>query len=690
MTTENDELESRVVASGRSIEKNGVNPTGSDDPSGQYPKAEYWYQSSINQASRGAKKNDLKLNGGVEGQDDVSTSLPSDPVKNNTNESESGHVIEIDDTAGGERILIRHRTGAGVEMREDGTIVINTTANRITVVQGDDNVQIEGNANVQYNGNLNVEVTGDYNLDVAGNFNVFVGGDLKEGVDGSHRSTVRGAGSSTVLGARSETTKGSKVVTQLGGLTDVVKGNRKVSTEGDVICSASGMMKMTSETRYVTSSPDINMAAQSLSLFGASGTIGGENVIMYNYNMYTGHSIWSETLETQTVRATKTVNAVYMNAATFEGDLEGTARTATMSQSQLYADPDPGGGVGSAGSIVYSNPGDTDFDQTATAKPNSDILSTYLDEGAYGVPKVKIDIGDHLINALDKTVGTGNVTNKPLTTGEVRSKLRDNGTLNNTEFTASQIATGKLNPEYPTATPGSIGRIAEASPTRAQHNDIIGPRSALLTGAQATFTPNPRTNGQFIPPANYNPENAKVITAGLPIAKGVTIGRFLGGRGEKTNMNHLTQAQRRQVARNLTPQAEAIRLINVNEGLFKNNRLVVIEGLYKKGDAETLTPDSLNSLAVDGRVVVYQLLDLNGKEDIAKMFDLAVYWKDNIFYDQIILDYDKFDPTGKLSCHVIVVMPNFDPNFKSTYKTKVKTLFNGNVQSADSLVEIKT
>ena len=690
MTTENDELESRVVASGRSIEKNGVHPTGSDDPSGQYPKAEYWYQSSINQASRGAKKNDLKLNGGVEGQDDVSTSLPSDPVKNNTNESESGHVIEIDDTAGGERILIRHRTGAGVEMREDGTIVINTTANRITVVQGDDNVQIEGNANVQYNGNLNVEVTGDYNLDVAGNFNVFVGGDLKEGVDGSHRSTVRGAGSSTVLGARSETTKGSKVVTQLGGLTDVVKGNRKVSTEGDVICSASGMMKMTSETRYVTSSPDINMAAQSLSLFGASGTIGGENVIMYNYNMYTGHSIWSETLETQTVRATKTVNAVYMNAATFEGDLEGTARTATMSQSQLYADPDPGGGVGSAGSIVYSNPGDTDFDQTATAKPNSDILSTYLDEGAYGVPKVKIDIGDHLINALDKTVGTGNVTNKPLTTGEVRSKLRDNGTLNNTEFTASQIATGKLNPEYPTATPGSIGRIAEASPTRAQHNDIIGPRSALLTGAQATFTPNPRTNGQFIPPANYNPENAKVITAGLPIAKGVTIGRFLGGRGEKTNMNHLTQAQRRQVARNLTPQAEAIRLINVNEGLFKNNRLVVIEGLYKKGDAETLTPDSLNSLAVDGRVVVYQLLDLNGKEDIAKMFDLAVYWKDNIFYDQIILDYDKFDPTGKLSCHVIVVMPNFDPNFKSTYKTKVKTLFNGNVQSADSLVEIKT
>ena len=690
MTTENDELGSLIEKQGESVTKVGVNPTGSDDPSGQYPKHEYWYESSINKASRGSQRNELKLNGGVEGQDNVDTGLTSDPTKNNVNQSESGHIIEIDDTAGGERILIRHRTGAGVEMRADGTIVVNTTANKITVVQGDDNVQVEGNANIQYNGNLNVEVTGDYNLDVAGNFNLFVGGDVKEGVDGSHRSTVRGARGDVVIGNRSETTKGSKVVTQLKGLTDVVKGNRTVTTEGEVICSSSGQFKISSEERFITSSPDINMAAKSLSLFGDTGTIGGENIIMYNYNMYTGHSIWSETLETQTVRATKTVNAVYMNAATFEGDLEGTARTATMSQSQLYADPDPGGGVGSAGSIVYSNPGDTDFDTTATAKPNSAILTTYLEEGAYGVPKVKIDIGDNLINALDKTVGTGNVTNKPLTTGEVRSKLRDNGTLNNTEFTAAQVAAGKLNPEYPTATPKSIGRIAKAAPTKAAHNDIIGPKSTVLTGTQSTFTPNPRTNGQFIPAANYNPENAKVIVAGLPIAKGVTIGRFLGGKGEKSNMNHLTQAQRRQVARNLTPQAEAVRMINVNDGQFKNSRLIVVEGLYKKGPSETLVSGSLNSLAVDGRVVVYQLLDLNGKPDISRMFDLAVYWKDNIYYDEVILDYDKFDPTGSLSAHVILVMPNFDSSFKATYKTKVKTLFNGNIQSADSLVEIKS
>ena len=166
MTTENDELGENIKQFGEQAQKQGVLRRGSDDPSGEFPRHSYWYESSINKATRGAARNELKLNGGVEGQNNVDTGLNSDPTRNNVNESQSGHVIEIDDTAGGERILIKHRTGAGIEMRADGTIVINTIRNKITVVQGDDNVQVEGNANIQYNGNLNVEVTGDYNLNI--------------------------------------------------------------------------------------------------------------------------------------------------------------------------------------------------------------------------------------------------------------------------------------------------------------------------------------------------------------------------------------------------------------------------------------------------------------------------------------------------------------------------------------------
>lgn len=674
MTTENDELQSLIQAQGASVEKVGVTPSGSDDPSGQYPRPGYWYESSINKASRGAQRNELKLNGGVEGSDNTDQAATPNATANNVDESVSGHIIEIDDTAGGERILIRHRTGAGIEMRADGTIVVNTTANKITVVQGDDNVQVEGNANIQYNGNLNVEVTGDYNLDVAGNFNLYVAGNVKEGIDGSHRSTVRGPLSTTALGPRSETTKGAKVVTQLGGVTDVSKGNRRVATEGEVVCSASGQFKMTSEKQIITSSPDINMAAENLSMFGDTGTFGGENMILYAYNAHIGHTVWSETMNT---------NVVY-------GDLEGTAAkavSADTAESQSYADPDPGGGVGSSPGYTVDN---TAVDTKATAIPTLGILTSYLGQGAYGVPEVKVDIDNHLLNALDKTIGTGNVTNKPLTTGEVRSKLRDNGTLNNTEFTASQIAAGKLNPEYPTATPGELGRVEGRAPSRTPHQTILGPVSSGLVGAKSTFTPNPRKNGRFLPDSTYNPENAKVITAGLPLAKGVTIARFLGGRGEKTNLNHLTTAQKRQVARNFLIQAEAVKTVDSNEGSFKNNRLVVLEGLYKQGASEKLTPGSLNSLATNGQVVVYQLQGLDGKQDLSRMFDLAIYWKDNLFYDELILDYDKFDPQGALSCQIILVMPNFPSDYQVAFQRNIKTLFNGNVQSPNSLVEIKS
>lgn len=667
MTTENDELGANIKLLGEQAEKAGVLRRGSDDPTGEFPRADYWYESSINKATRGAKRNDLKLNGGVEGQDNIDTGLTSDPTRNNVNESQSGHIIEIDDTAGGERILIKHRTGAGIEMRSDGTIVINTTANKITVVQGDDNIQVEGNANIQYNGNLNVEVTGDYNLDVAGNYNLYVAGNIKEGVDGSHRSTVRGVINSTGMSSRSETTKGSKVVTQLGGVTDVVKGNRRVTTEGEVICSSSGQFKISSEERALMSSPDINIAATNLSVFGDTGTIGGQNIIQYAYNVHVEESVWART----------------MSAETFHGDLNGTADFSTQTQSQSYGDFH--GDVGSKGSIT-----NTSLDTTATALPTGAILKSYLDEGAFGVPEVKVDIDNKLLEALDKTVGTGNVSNKPLTTGEVRSKLRDNGTLNNTEFTASQIAAGKLNPEYPTASPSSIGRVEGPNPSKQSHEVFIGPAGKSSVMAKSTFTPNPSNNLKYMPSSLYNPENANVISAGLKLAKGVSLARFLGGKGEKTNLNHLTAAERRQVARNLSPQAEAVRRINVNGGKFKDKRLIVVEGLYKQGTAEKLEADSLNQLATNGQVVVYQLLGLDGRPDIPGMFDMAVYWKDNIQYDQLILDYDKFDPTGKLEAHVIVVQPNMPADFNTKYKKQIKTLFNGNVQSANSLVEIKS
>ena len=145
MSTENDELRDREATLGKAKEESkGIFRKGFHDPSGQYPRSDYFYGPNINQAARGVTRNDLYTGGG---NLDLDLDLDNPPQSlyplNQVDESRSGHVIEIDDTPSGERILIRHRTGAGVEMRTDGTILVTTRNNHITIVQGDNKLIVE-------------------------------------------------------------------------------------------------------------------------------------------------------------------------------------------------------------------------------------------------------------------------------------------------------------------------------------------------------------------------------------------------------------------------------------------------------------------------------------------------------------------------------------------------------------------
>ena len=65
MTTKNDNYNIRVEKIGEGTENTlGVPLDGMQDPTGEYPKREYNYGSSINKASRGSKTNNLYVGGG--------------------------------------------------------------------------------------------------------------------------------------------------------------------------------------------------------------------------------------------------------------------------------------------------------------------------------------------------------------------------------------------------------------------------------------------------------------------------------------------------------------------------------------------------------------------------------------------------------------------------------------------------
>lgn len=186
----------------------------------------------------------------------------------------------------------------------------------------------------------------------------------------------------------------------------------------------------------------------------------------------------------------------------------------------------------------------------------------------------------------------------------------------------------------------------------------------------------------------YNPESQGSITAATKLGPGITIARFLGAYGDRTPFNHVvTNTARKQIARHLYLQSEAIRIINGNTRNFNDVRLIVSEGLYKL--RETDANDDIMKKKSDGRLVYYQVIDQEGKINLEKTFDVAEYWKDYIKFGTLYLDYDNYNPDGSLTASIGLEFPTTPATFDISFAGDVKTYFNNELMSANELVEIE-
>ena len=426
-----------------------------DDASGVYPQREYLNVASTNLAARGLKRNELYLGGGDRNLSlDLYKQLNSQYPLNQVRETVSGHVTEIDDTPGAERMLFKHRTGSGVELRADGTVIVSATNNSIRITAGDEKVIIEGDGHISYNGNLTLDVTGDYDVKVGGNYNVRVAGDKTEEVVGSVKQRVYRDKESTVHQNRSEYILGVTTETRLGDHNTIVKGNVRNYTEGSVDILSSNTLTMTAEAEVILSAPNMNIGATDLTVIGANGTIGGDNIIYYAKNYYGTSATFTDGV----------------TAPTFTGDLIGTAQTADIANQAGYH---PSSGAHAGTGYGYSAT-DVATDTTATVEPTAAILTDYLTKSSKGARIVTIDTGDVMKNQLDKTVDYGGVSNRKLTTSEIRSKMRDPNTSSNEAFVGSQIAEGKLSASYINSIPPAIGRTVSSEPKPRRGSDRIG------------------------------------------------------------------------------------------------------------------------------------------------------------------------------------------------------------------------
>lgn len=703
---------------------------GWSDPSAEYPDPRYLWRSSLNKVATGDDTITLSMGGAdpniippdwleALGTPKVAEELSAfggpgalvipgigmdeRPAANSeygraqVQQTKSGHAMVMDDTPGNERILLKHNKGNGVELANDGSILLRSRNNFTISVDANGVMVFDGDLSISCK-NLRLDATGDMDITVGGDMNMNVAGDRKENVGGSYRTNITGNKGETVQGNESSTVIGSKTNTTLGGFTDVVKGAYRQTVGATYTASISGQAKISSESEVAMSAPNMNLAAADMSVFGATGTIGGEGIVMYNYNMYTGHSVHAgDTVKTQTVNASERVNASSvhanrMNATSFHGyfvgDLQGTAQTS-------------GGSASFSSSGTASNGGTVLDDNTASVQPTAAILNEYLNQSNRGIAKVSVDEGDYIKNKIVRYAKMGGIARKKLSTAEARAKLKDPNNAANKDFVTALIADGSISSNYLKATPPSIGRTYSPGKTAVAPSSHI--RAGLTTNSAKVIGGQRAHTGEYVPDPTYNPQSIDprkgpfAITAKTLVGNGIPISTFLHGKGSSTNLGHIaTFDERQKLARHLLLQAEVIQLSRRDNEKFADYRLIVAEGVYKPEPEEVLAEGSPKFLAQDGRAITYELYNKRGKTDKEITYEFAEYLAENLsVFDEIRLDFDNLDPNVRgefggeeLAAQITVIMPEVPSTFKVKPKFGAKTVFNGQVQSETDLVEI--
>lgn len=668
MSTPTDNQKSRKL-NGKDFPTNNLT---FGDKSGQYPKADYENASSVNKAARaGSSPNELDLSGSSSGVDlsDFVGGIESEYPLNQVIETEAGHVIEYNDSKTTPRILIKHADGHGIDLRPDGTVLVNAKGRGLVeVATGGHKLVVTGEGQVSYSGNLTLNVGGDFNLNVGGSYNVQAKDETKT-INGPSRQLYTGNKTVTVKGSGKETYTENYTSAVLGGFNQFIKGDYQIAVQGAATYASKGVTSSSSETQMTQSSPDINIAATNLSVFGDTGTIGGENIIMYNYNMHTGHSVWAgDTVTTASVYADET-----MTSKEFIGSLTGNADTAT--QSGISGGPGGVAGTKVTGSAQAQ-------DTKATALPTAAIIADYA-KGNYGTRKVIIDEGDHYKSIVDKAVETEHVTDKPLNLAQVRAKKRDAGHNSSSKFNNYAIAAKQLNPNHVDTVPPAIGETRD---------------SKKLTQVASNPLPDGDPSARVVPAVNkkatlsvdkqYNPNTIQNVTTATKLTSTLTLSEFAYGKGDPHGLDKsLSLEQKIQILRNLQPHAQIVSRIRKNKDDFKGYNLEIVEGLYIEHATEIITPGGILDLRKSGRAVVYQLVGLDGVTNKEKTYELASWIAKNAQFDKLILDYDTYDPFGDMNCQIVLITPEIPADYVVQFAMETETVYNGKKQDG-GLLEI--
>lgn len=235
----NDAQDPVIMGTIMGVNAEGAEPTtGFNDPYGVFPR-----EAGTDAGNRalGLDSERVRPVGVGEPEDAYAPQYPYNKVRL----TESGHIIEFDDTPGAERINIQHRTGAFIELRPDTSMRTRSKERFDAMTQWI--VTVSGDATVNVGGNMSTTVQGNMTSSVGGNSYVDTKGNLTSRVSGSHYGYVTG---STIL----QTT-----------------GNINVKTTGSLTVDSAGKIDFRSDGPFSITAPSMTIDLQEdLSIVGTN------------------------------------------------------------------------------------------------------------------------------------------------------------------------------------------------------------------------------------------------------------------------------------------------------------------------------------------------------------------------------------------------------------------------------------
>jgi hypothetical protein len=299
------------------------NPDPFADPNSVYPKCDYTNRADTNQLATNddtltatplGSKEKTRINeiatanssggtgGGVwaEPPSAYAAKYPYNHVK----ETESGHIVEFDDTPNAERIHVYHKSGTFVEIDKDGTVSYKVKGENFQIYTRNNRVYTQGNMDVTVDGAktllvkdaLNVEVLGktvvnlrnDADLNVAGNLNMTVGGNFDLQIGGNFTQSIGGDFTQEITGDVSITNSGNFDISSDRNLTFLIGTDMNIQTNnylnmdigGDLGIVVGGDLANSVSGYFDVDASAVNLNSGFASPFSAfSGAFGLSNVV---------------------------------------------------------------------------------------------------------------------------------------------------------------------------------------------------------------------------------------------------------------------------------------------------------------------------------------------------------------------------------------------------------------------------